>query len=138
MKYIRTKDGRLFKGSNYGFGVGMPYKNYDVKVADTVEELCDVIICGNKLFYPLTSNRPGNEFNWEEINRFRSSVCMSEEEYNKIKETTNDFEPYFWNVYGAIWTTGEYDEPILKSVAKMKSILPNGEIDWELLRQNII
>ena len=133
MKYIRTKDGRLFKGGNYGFGVGMPYKNYDVKVTDTVPELCDVIICGNKLFYPLTSNRVGNEFNWEEINRFRSSVCMSEEEYNKIKETINAFESYFWNVYGAIWTTGEHDEPILKSVAKMKCILPNGEIDWELL-----
>lgn len=45
MKYIRTKDGRILKGSNYGFGVGMPYKNYDVKVADTIEELCDKYIC---------------------------------------------------------------------------------------------
>ena len=44
MKYIRTKDGRILKGSNYGFGVGMPYKNYDVKVADTIEELCDFYV----------------------------------------------------------------------------------------------
>ena len=44
MKYIRTKDGRILKGSNYGFGVGMPYKNYDVKVADTIEELCDEFV----------------------------------------------------------------------------------------------
>ena len=76
-----------------------------LKSADTIEELCDVIVCRNELFYPLTSNREGNEFDWEEINRFRKSVCMSEEEYNKIKETTNNFEPYFWNVYGAVWTS---------------------------------
>ena len=44
MKYIRTKDGRILKGSNYGFGVGMPYKNYDVKIADTIEELCDEFV----------------------------------------------------------------------------------------------
>lgn len=54
MKYIRTKDGRILKGSNYGFGVGMPYKNYDVKIADTIEELCDEFIdVDNHEFYKI-------------------------------------------------------------------------------------
>ena len=35
--------------------------------------------------------------------------------------------------FGAIWIVGKFGEPILKSVAKMKGVLPNGEIDWELL-----
>lgn len=85
------------------------------------EELCDVIVCRNELFYPLTSNREGNEFDWGKINRFRKSVCMSEEEYNKIKKTSNDFEPYFWTVYGAIWT-----EKGLIYIAKMNE---KGELE---------
>lgn len=135
MKYIRTKDGiyevieECFKPMENNM-VFIPREGLTkiLNQADSIEELCDVIVCRNELFYPLTSNREGNEFNWEEINRFRTSVVMSEEEYNKIKETTNDFEPYFWKVFGAIWT----DRGLIY-VAKMKDVLPNGEIDWESL-----
>lgn len=119
-RYIRTKDGKIFDTvkdlGRYGKSkaviicdfngnfIDVRKQNMILKKADTIEELCDVIVCRNELFYPLTSNREGNEFNWEEINRFRTSVCIDEEEYNKIKETTNDFEPYFYKVFGAIWT----------------------------------
>jgi len=133
MKYIRTKD-RVFKAREefckgyYDDFCNPVFFEEVIKQSDNIEELCDVIVCRNELFYPLTSNREGNEFNWEEINRFRTSVCIGEEEYNKIKETTNDFELYFYKVYGAIWT----DKGLIY-VAKMKGILLNDEIDWELL-----
>lgn len=126
MKYIRTKYGKsiidvsklkyvgedendyffckVYKNGKESKVVKCFTKKVITKVADTIEELCDVIVCRNELFYPLTSNREGNEFDWEEINSLRTSACMSEEEYNKIKETTNDFEPYFYKVFGAIWT----------------------------------
>ena len=130
MKYIRTKDGvyeidRYYEPRDYYWvkqDCEQPIGSDEIiNQADTIEELCDVIVCRNELFYPLTSNREGNEFDWEKINRFRKSVCMSEEEYNKIKETSNDFEPYFWTVYGAIWT-----EKGLIYVAKMND---KGELE---------
>jgi hypothetical protein len=120
MKYVRTKDKILpyYDKSKTGKlavvlqvvdiirtnKVDEKFDEIVLKQADTIEELFDVIVCRNELFYPLTSNREGNEFDWEEINRFRTSVAMDEETYNKIKQTTNDFEPYHWKVYGAIWT----------------------------------
>lgn len=116
MRYIRT-DNEIYdiddlyvceelNGKPYGTKNGgwIIYKESIVKEADTIPELCDLIVCRNEIFYPLTSYREGNEFDWEEIDCFRKSIIMSEEEDNKIKETTNDFEPYYWEVYGAIWT----------------------------------
>lgn len=111
MKYIRTPDGRFFKGDNYGFGVGMPYKNYDVKVADTVEELCDEFVSNNKLLEPkyIYTNESLIE-SWR--NRFEDEVVVKG---NK-------------DIKGGVWT----DEGLIYK-AKMKGISPNGEIDWELL-----
>ena len=136
MKYIRTKDGIYSYEPTHdidvdGFVVQHNLTGWDkpimkediIKITDTIEELCDVIVCRNELFYPLTSNREGNEFDLEEIDRFRKTIIMSEEGYNKIKETSNDFEPYFWKAYGAIWT----DKGLIY-VAKM-----NGKGELELL-----
>ena len=105
MKYIRTKDGRLFKGSNYGFGVGMPYKNYDVKVADTVPELCDMFVMKTYLTYYTNSHLKDLLLEYDKFH-FKDGIV----------------------IYGAIFT----DEGIIYK-AKMKGVLPHGEIEWELL-----
>lgn len=113
MKYIRTKEGRILKGSNYGFGVGMPYKNYDVKVADALEELMDEFVL---------------------VNGYRFRKPKTATELNKdIYEMASFYNSEDDIIYGAIWTIGEHDEPILKPMAKLKGISPNCEIDWELL-----
>ena len=119
MRYIRTTDGRISylhrepneKAADYemltstGF---VTYCNKDevVEVADNVEELCDEFVVVSSLCRSLL-----NENEQQDIKRFAKSN----------------------NGYGAIWIKGEHGEPILKSVAKMKGFLPNGEIDWELL-----
>lgn len=116
MKYIRTKDGiyevytddlDLNNESNRdiaGFrlqhckGWNYPLKKEDIlRVADTIEELCDVIVCNEKLFYPLTSNREGNKFNWEEIISCSHNVICNADYKGKA-------EDLYFNIYGAIWT----------------------------------
>ena len=84
MKYIRTKDGRILKGSNYGFGVGMPYKNYDVKIADTIEELCDEFVLVNEYRFKKPKTATELEKDFDEMKNFY---------------TTKDDK-----IYGAIWT----------------------------------
>ena len=110
MKYIRTEDGRILKGSDYGFGVGMPYKNYDVKVADTVEELFDEVV----LVAPYRFRKP-------------KTATELDKDFEEMKYFYTDKDD---TLYGAIWAIGEHGEPILKSVAKMRGALPR---DWELL-----
>ena len=91
MKYIRTKD-RIFESNEYllssedlqsvavckGLGIN-PYK--DVKIADTIEELCDefVVIRDNQRPIPLT--------NLEQVRLNRGNYGYSNSK-----------------VYGAIWT----------------------------------
>ncbi len=108
MKYIRTKDGRLLKGSNYGFGVGMPYKNYDVKIADIIEELFDDFVCVGSAEY-------------------QKYIKHSLKEALQ-KQRWLERNGYTCDIYGAIWTDGG-----LIYKAKMKGVSPSGEIDWELL-----
>lgn len=111
MKYIRTKDGIyniIELDEVWGFlcnnsqTYGDVYIGTDkaIKIAKTIEELFDLIICwqGKQwgFFMPIEL---------EDINK---------EKWDKI--------------YGVIFTDKGF---IYK--AKMKGVLPNGEIDWELL-----
>ena len=104
MKYIRTIDGAILKGNDYGFGVGAPYENYDVKIADAIEELFDE--------YIVDANYKEKPYLYDRNEPVDSPEFDSEDEV----------------VYGAIWIRGEYGEPILKPVAKLKK-----KGGWKLL-----
>lgn len=84
-----------------------------IKQADTIPELFDELV----LVAPYRFRRPKTATELEKD--FEEMIDL----YTSKDDT----------IYGAIWTKGEHDEPILKSIAKMKGVLPNGEIDWELL-----
>lgn len=134
MRYIRTTDGRISylrrepneKAADYEMltSSGMlTYRREDevIKVADNVEELCDefVAIAEDESPY-LFSIYENNDKKYVYINEENAEPLLETFIKNKI-------------IHGAIWAKGEHDEPILKSVAKMKGVLPNGEIDWELI-----
>ena len=125
MKYIRTKYGRIFelpkevittadlntKIDDLKGGFIGEYKGIEViKQADTIEELCDEFVVFGEHIIP-------NHTHFSSLTDVGIKSCL------EAKAA----------IYGAIWTKGKHDEPILKSVAKMKGVLPNGEIDWELL-----
>ena len=84
--------------------------------ADTIEELCDEFIYNKQLLYPSYIDPKDTD-----LIAFRYKI-EDEFNYKNHKE-----------IYGAIWTTGEHGEPILKSVAKVKHVSSEGEIEWELL-----
>lgn len=98
MKYIRTKDA-IINLSYVCIGVDNGWKSKEeyiafkqeeqiekIKVADTIEELCDCFIYKKQVFKTL-----------------REAI---------------DYAPNFSTIYGAIWTTGKYIQPILLSVAE--------------------
>ena len=104
MKYIRTKDGRIYlineKKTNDSYCVidnneerYIPRDDW-FDSAYTIEELCDEFV-----------------------------VIVDGKHYIRVPAGNPNFP-----TYGAIWTTGEHGEPILKSVAKM-----NGKGELELL-----
>lgn len=110
MKYIRTKDGAILKGSNYGFGVGAPYKNYDVRIADTIEELCDERVLSHYFEETdYTDYKVLPKSQWELMARSVSA---------RLKYGITDI-----NYLGAIWT----DKGLIY-VAKL-----NEKGGWELL-----
>lgn len=99
MKYIRTKDGRIGKvthedNKNYRAKFGRKYplisKEDVIKVADTIEELCDRFV--------LITNRAHYGFG----------------HFRNIKRVVLGKEEKFIACYGAIWT-----DDGLKYVAKM-------------------
>ena len=124
MRYIRTKDGRITTlkdelMDNPGLWI-LGGKENILEIVDTIEDLFD-------------------EFRGIWINYYESEKKDAHEEYHYDKEKNvfyNDFEELtpeaviekFDIFYGAIWTNSG-----LIYKAKMKGILPNGEIDWELL-----
>lgn len=127
MKYIRTKDENnlIIDMTDMQLPYNLTDKYIDfnrfgrfdiVRQADTIEELCDVIVCNEKLFYPLTSNREGNKFNWEEIISCSHNVICNADYKGKA-------EDLYFNIYDAIWT----DKGLIY-VAKM-----NDKGEWELL-----
>lgn len=116
MRYIRTKDGvigcftskheYLLEDENY------LKENAIIKQADTISELCDEFVYVKKSEKPITVSIEKDMMFFSKPFRFMKIE-------HALKEGT---------IYGAIWT-----DKGLSYVAKMKGILPNGEIDWELL-----
>ena len=98
MKYIRTKDGIIFptKAKEKDIEKGIYYK-----IADTVEELCDVLV---NIVYD-GHGRP----HWE-------TRCWHDRTWKKDFKNDSD-----WSIYGAIWT----DKGLIY-VAKMNS---KGELE---------
>lgn len=128
MRYIRTKDGKIIDlvayKENAVINNGIKFVNKIngsyffiqqsniLNQTDTIEKLFDEFVITSKSFQtPLTES---------------VIDCKTKD----ILEVARIVEG---QIYGAIWANGEYEYPILKSVAKMKGVLPNGEIDWELL-----
>lgn len=108
MRYIRTKDAVYklrnafpeeyqFDNAVYVYSHEHICKNEIIKEGDSVAELCDVIVCNEELFYPLTSYKEGNEFDWKEIIECSHNVCCSADYKGKP-------EDLYFKVYGAIWT----------------------------------
>ena len=97
MKYIRTVEGNIYerlfvdKCLNKGIsiivdGKIMPYKEEVIKTADTIEELCDVII--------FTDKYGNHEIIYGDINQKRKRI----EEIKSMGLNESDI------FYGAIWT----------------------------------
>lgn len=107
IRYIRTKDNKIIK-------INLEDKVFTSKrevvgfPTDTIEELLDCIIFTERSVY-----------NGQEHKHIMYKPFVIEKD--NIFRTTIDIK-------GAIWT-----EWGLKYVAKIKEILPNGKIDWELL-----
>ena len=123
-KYIRTKDG-IFEHNEKDkldgvvindkhhvvcCGNRLVFEDEVIRQADTIEELCDefILVAPYRFRHPKTATELDKEF--YEMKSFYTS-----------KDDT---------IYGAIWTTGKDDEPVLQSVAKV-----NEKGDLRLLRQ---
>lgn len=131
MKYIRTKDAvmeykKAIENIKYWFkNVAFEEYNIDtetdrlnksiIKQANTIEELCDEFVSITEDLTPeilvpkYISPKDTLEIAWK--NRFEDEMC-----YKNVV------------IKGAIWT----DKGLIYK-AKMKGVLPNGQIDWELL-----
>lgn len=111
MKYIRTKEKIMEIPEDKQHLRFLQ----DFKQADTIEELCDEFVSITEDLTPeilvpkYISPKDTLEIAWK--NRFEDEMC-----YKNVV------------IKGAIWT----DKGLIYK-AKMKGILPNGEIDWELL-----
>lgn len=108
-KYIRTKNGIYRTTKNFVVGKEHYVAWHDfyeeiIKQAETIEELCDMFVV------------------WEGSGLL-TIIDYENAHMRHIKEMANRL-----TIYGAIWT----DKGLIY-VAKMKGILPNGEIDWKLL-----
>jgi len=143
MKYIRTKDGIIVDTTKYKNVVertfndkvvaidlnhwGQDNDKYPtwidvkdiIKQADTIEELCDefYIDYGQERFPYSTYRQYERYAGWGDLIRY----------LREIHFTGYD------GVYGYIWVILPNNAPILKPVAKMKGVLPDGKIDWEVL-----
>ena len=98
--------------ATYPDGYGVVY-NYD-----TLEELCDEFVCKESHYLLRPQYTKFNDDGY-------TTETYHEGIVNAIKQGVN-YKDYHW--FGAIWT----DKGLIY-VAEMKGILPNGEIDWELL-----
>ena len=121
MKYIRTKD-RVFKAreefcKGYYDKFGNPVFFEDViKQSDTIEELMDGFWWEDD-FYKAPIFISNYQFVLDRVqNWVESDKKLSTTEFARI------------NIYASIYAKGKG----WLHVAKMKGILPNGEIDWEL------
>lgn len=125
MKYIRTKDGKIRKLNEAcekffeGKKIFLASTHEEVKQADTIEELCDefYIDYGQERFPYSTYRQYERYAGWGDLIRYLREIHFTGYE----------------GVYGYIWVILPNNAPILKPVIKMKGILPNGKIDWEIL-----
>ena len=122
MNYIKTKDG-IYEESYYREQLGISKNeeqfvgiNKPINKADTIEELCDEFVFVSKNGNQLWCVEQPNGENVM-IYTYLGLTKMPKKEI--LKDGT---------LYGAIWT----DKGLIY-VAKMKGVLPNGEVDWELL-----
>lgn len=111
MKYIKTKDGiyeirkecklSIISDEMYYVTDQKNFYSYEaLKQSDNMYELFDELICDERLI---------------------AKFC-------NVNETIKRLLSEGKTVYGAIWTEGDDEEPILKSVAKM-----NKEGEWRLI-----
>lgn len=121
MKYIRMKNGEIIAFLDEDRETKLPNrdlrfyfikpdkviafigKDEIIKQADTIEELCDEFVL-------LNHKETGKPFLDKDLEFLKNASKLG------------------YDVRGAIWT----DNGLIYR-AKMKGILPNGEIDWELL-----
>lgn len=120
-RYIRTKDGiyelqKTKSGEKYLVKTNelIPEWNTEkyevIRQADTVPELCDAFVIVTK---------DGEKHTYYSYERYVLAMAACEEEGIEVE------------AYGAIWTEGDENEPILRSVAKRKTT--EGKEDLELL-----
>lgn len=114
MKYIKTKD-EIFE---YNPLLNVSVYKDAIEEADSIEELIDEKVLIEK---------DGNPTLLEEVD-FDRNIYLRINEYEFATQLPNN--PI---IYGSIWIYNNDGVPTLKPVAKMKGVLPNGEIDWELL-----
>lgn len=109
MKYIRTKDGQIVKHPHPDAQV-FTFRYEIEKSADTIGELCDCFI---KI---------------KRKNNYKDYILKFD--YKDLEELKKQFVKFPQSpVYGAI----HIEDKGLIYKAKMKGILPDGKIEWELL-----
>ena len=107
-KYIRTRNG-VFERDKCKTTL---WVMHIIKSADTIEELCDELVIDT----PICRHQMSANYIFDDMN------YNPYEELEMLREQGIEYA-----LYGAIWT----DKGLIY-VSKMKGILPNGEIDWEL------
>ena len=128
MKYIRTKNGHIYEVKsaylNYfncidktGLMEGIQFhKSVVIKQADTIEELFDeLVVYAEDYDYFNSTKILHRHWVFDDIKEAKEQIKLIGAGIKRI-------------IYGAIWT----DKGLIYK-AKMKGVLPNGEIDWELL-----
>lgn len=126
MKYIRLnsfvvefEDWMRIEGDTLIIG-GAKHKIVDQ--ADKLEDICDeIIFILEDSPIPYSTPYQYDKKNKMEWFKTETEIDIGFGFMKKIKEK-----------YLAIWTYVS-NQPTLKSVAKMKCLLPNGEVDWRLL-----
>ena len=119
MKYIRTKNGLVLYVSEKITDIYGTYYLYDndtkwfeseiIKVADTIEELCDEFVAVRKS---------------DNAKRLGKIDCIWFKEQTGWIGRLEDYK----SIYGAVWIEGPDGEPILKPIAKT-----NDEGELELI-----
>lgn len=104
-KYIRTKD-EIIKNKDETFNI---VNNVYLKYSDNLKDLCDELIAIESC-------------DKEEYTRTYSKML----DFYDIVYICEENETHLEELFGAIWTKGIHDEPILKSVCKFDNEHPEG------------
>lgn len=146
MKYIRTKDGRIVEESNLELGfkqtiitIKNKKDNKELRqiVCDNLDDYLEMVVVGE---YCKCHKINPKDIKYETVTLFNDIINQADTIEELCDECVCDkkcvgfidargFELYKkFDVYGAIWT----DKGLIYK-SRMKGVLPNGEIDWELL-----